>query len=62
MLVLLVDDEPVLLRMLEVNFCRVRRDRIDSSGGVTVRHDSRLRHINCRQILLRIVGAEADEQ
>jgi transposase InsO family protein len=25
--------------------CRVRRDRIDRGGGVTLRHDSRLRHI-----------------
>jgi transposase InsO family protein len=25
--------------------CRVRRDRIDAGGGVTLRHDSRLRHI-----------------
>jgi transposase InsO family protein len=25
--------------------CRVRRDRVDSGGAVTLRHDSRLRHI-----------------
>jgi hypothetical protein len=25
--------------------CRVRRDRIDAGGGVTLRHDSRLHHI-----------------
>ena len=25
--------------------CRIRRDRIDSGGAVTLRHDSRLRHI-----------------
>jgi hypothetical protein len=25
--------------------CRVRRDRLDRGGGVTLRHDSRLHHI-----------------
>ncbi len=44
--------------------CRVRRDRIDRGGGVTLRHDSRLHHIRVgrrhagKRVLMLVAGLE----
>jgi hypothetical protein len=44
--------------------CRVRRDRIDAGGAVTLRHDSRLHHIKVgrrharRRVLMLVSGLD----
>jgi hypothetical protein len=44
--------------------CRLRRDRIDHGGGLTLRHDSRLHHIKDRRrqagtrVLMLVAGLD----